>query len=92
MEQTTQLPEEAMILPSAMLWGHITHLAHSHSSAVNSSVLVMSDHTQAAGFLSVCPATARISPWEHVRNSHTQHPSSGGSQSVSLMWAVGVCS
>lgn len=72
MEQITPLPEEAMILPSAMLWDHITHLALSHSSAVHNSILIISDHTQAAGFLGVCPATAWISPWEHVRNSHTQ--------------------
>lgn len=91
MEQTTPLPEEAMILPSAMLRGHITHLAHSHSSAVGNSVLIMSDHSQAAGFLSVCPATARISPWEHVRNWHPGSPAPE-TQSVSLMGAVGVCS
>lgn len=81
MEQAAELPQEAMILPLAMSWGHITHLADSHNSNVNNSILIKSGHTQAAGFLSVCLATAQDSPWEHVRNSPPQKPKPGDSVS-----------
>ena len=47
MEQTAGLPEETMILPWAMILGHITHLADSHNSAVDNSILIESGHTQA---------------------------------------------
>ena len=86
MEQAAGLPEETMILPWAMILGHITHLADSHNSAVNNSILIESGHTQGAGFLSVCWAITQDLPWEHVRNSSPQKPKYGDSWSVNLVW------
>ena len=84
MEQAAGLPEETMILSWAMILCHITHLADSHDSAVNNSILVESGHTQSAGLLRVCWATTQDLPWEHVRNSPPQKPKRGDSWSVNL--------
>ncbi|EPY76023.1 hypothetical protein CB1_001514001 [Camelus ferus] len=67
MEQAAGLPEGALILPVAVLWGHVTHLADSHISAVSNAILFKSACIQAAGLLSVCPATVQDSPWEQYR-------------------------